>query len=215
MRSFLLEDTPWNLFLAIIPAICAYGLSYGIRHLTLERRRVPWLAWLPVAIVWLLFLPNTCYLLTEWRHFLWDERLPVWTDIHGPTPHYFQLALWSLFFLIYSGCGVLLFTLSVRPISNLLLRMGVARWPLAVPFFLLTAFGVYLGLVLRFNSWDVWTDAQTVLGTAWHSVQDSRVQTAVTFFAGVLWAIYQITDIWVEGFKQRLRDLRLLKASGS
>src|SRR5581483_4924000 len=102
----------WNLFLAAIPVPLAYLLASGAETFTLKRRRVPWLAWLPLAVVWFAFLPNTCYLLTEWRHFLFG---PNFRSLRGAADTnrlvWLSFAKYGLFFLFYSAFGVLCFTL--------------------------------------------------------------------------------------------------------
>ena len=76
-----------DLALAFVPVALAFGIAHGLRRDILRRdilrrdilrrdiltaRRIRWELWLPLLLVWLLFLPNTCYLLTEWRHYLCD-----------------------------------------------------------------------------------------------------------------------------------------------
>jgi uncharacterized membrane protein len=124
------------------------------------------------------------------------------------------MGFWSLFFVLYTGVGVLLFTLSIRPIRNLLRHLRVKVWAVAVPFYLLMSLGVYLGLVLRLNSWDIWTRNQYVLVRSWHAIQEPRVAMVVVFFAVVLWLLFEISDMWVEGFKLRLREWHWLRPEG-
>src|SRR5579871_1566931 len=139
--------TLWNLFLAIIPVATAYLLAAGVRRYTLSRQRVPlsagddkgnidrypqfqrrqrvplW-AWLPLAVVWFAFLPNSCYLLTEWRHFLFDPMFQALRDAAENNALYMvTVAKFGFFFLLYSLAGVLCFTLAIRPIERLLREM--------------------------------------------------------------------------------------------
>src|SRR5258708_31283676 len=107
----------WNIFLAVVPVVCGYTLSAGIKAFTLRGKRLPWIVWLPLALVWLAFLPNTCYLLTEWRHFLAYAHA---TQIHGTIYSNPGVLLEDsrecLLFMGYSAIGILCFTLSIRPI---------------------------------------------------------------------------------------------------
>ena len=60
----------WNLFLAVLPVVLAFVIARGARRDRQATGHVRWGLWAPLAFVWLLFLPNSCYLLTEWRHYL-------------------------------------------------------------------------------------------------------------------------------------------------
>jgi len=70
---FLTQVALWlfgNLTLAVIPILIANALRRGVERDLSTRSRPRWWVWGPVAFVWLLFFPNTAYLLTEWRHYL-------------------------------------------------------------------------------------------------------------------------------------------------
>ena len=65
-------NVAWNLFLAVIPVALAFAIARGARRDMREAGRIRWGLWLPLGVVWLAFLPNSCYLLTEWRQLLRD-----------------------------------------------------------------------------------------------------------------------------------------------
>jgi uncharacterized membrane protein len=204
MRDFLFSDTPWNLFLAIIPVVAGYLLRGGVERWTLVvPRRVPWPVWLPLFLVWFLFLPNTVYLLTEWRHYFWDVRIPVMYELRNPHS-LLVIGGWTLYFVLYSGAGVLTFTLGIRPVRALLRRLGVARWPLAVPFFLLNALGVYLGLIPQWNSWDVLKHFHEIWATSWSTLKQGQDLKNIAFFGLAFWLMFEMTDTWIEGLRLRL-----------
>jgi uncharacterized membrane protein len=195
----------WNLSLAAIPVVAAYLLAAGVQGWTLRRRRVPWPAWLPLALIWFAFLPNTCYLLTEWRHFLFDEHFTGLRDA-AETNRVLMLAVarQGLFFLGYSGFGVLCFALSIRPIERTLREARVPLLPWAIPFFVLTSLGVYLGLIVRLNSWDLVTRPAYVLITAFQALMNPLLLQTILSFAVLLWLLYETVDIWVDGFSTRM-----------
>ena len=88
----------WNVFLAAIPVVAGYALSLGASRFTIKRRIIPWLVWLPLLAVWFAFLPNTCYLLTEWRHFLMDGDMPQRLARADEDPGtMLSVAKWGLF----------------------------------------------------------------------------------------------------------------------
>ncbi len=68
-------STPWNLFLACVP----YGVSLCAAALHRRASRRAWLA-LPLFGLWLLFLPNAPYLLTDFIHLCDNATAQIWFD---------------------------------------------------------------------------------------------------------------------------------------
>ncbi len=172
-----------------------------------RRNLVLWSCLAILSGLWLAFLPNTCYLITEWRHFLElvDSRnlsLRARTD-RGLL---FDINLWALFYLFFSGTGILLFTLAIRPVERLLRQWRVPFLLIAPFLFTLLSLGVYLGLIKRFNSWDLLARP----GAIWTSViavpQRPMLVTSILIFALLLWGLYEAMDIWVDGVKERLQS---------
>ena len=120
----------WNLFLAYIP----YALS---TWLTASPRRMqqPFFRYCFIGI-WLLFLPNTFYILTDLYH-LHDSR-------HRLSPEWFDLAL--IFSCAWNG--LLLGVLSLRHMEK---HFNLPVYPIMA----LNALGIYVGRYLRYNSWDI------------------------------------------------------------
>lgn len=130
----------WNLFLAYVP----YAVTRALirRPQWIESR---WRFGL-LFLVWLLFLPNSFYILTDLFHL----------DYRAPVPLWFDLAL----LLSFAWNGLLLGVLSLRQMERIL-GLFWPRLPVALlaPFLLfLSALGVYLGRYGRYNSWDLFTD---------------------------------------------------------
>lgn len=202
----------WNLFLAAIPVGAAYLLAWGAGALTVRKRRVPWLVWLPLAVFWFAFLPNTCYLLTEWRHFLFDQHFEMLRGNAETNRMKLTVAKYGLFFLLYSGFGVLCFALSIRPVEALLRKAKINPLPWAVPFFFLISLGVYMGLIVRLNSWDIVTRPGYVFDIALNALLNLSLLKTMVFFAALLWILYEVVDIWVDGLMERLARNGLLSA---
>lgn len=188
----------WNLFLAGV----AVGLALAIPPLARRHAQrgdallSPALA--ALVTLWLLFLPNTCYLFTELRHLFEaiDER-DLWTRAHGDGGAKTQLALGLLVSATYVGAGALSFGAAIRPVRALAEQRGIrtGRWmPL---FFVVLALGVYLGLVLRFNSWDAFSEPARVVSAA-VTAASRRTLTLVVGGLG-LWLIYEVVDVWLDG----------------
>ena len=139
----------WNLFLAAIPL--GWSAAFGA---AMTRGRPLWATlWLAL---WLLFLPNAPYLLTDLIHLAPKPNVPEW----------YILAM----LLSCAATGTLLGYISLMEVHAAIeRRFGfTAGWLLALSSLMLCGFGIYLGRFLRWNSWDALTRplefARTVTG---------------------------------------------------
>ena len=130
----------WNLFLAFIP--------YAISEWLYQRIPVIENRWKRLIVLssWLLFIPNSFYIITDLFHLEQFDNAPKWFDL---------LLLFS-----FAWNGLLFGILSVRRIETIITAIYGERYSI---FFLLAvmwlnAFGIYIGRFLRYNSWDVITD---------------------------------------------------------
>ncbi len=208
----------WNLFLALIPVLLAVVIARGARWDLRHRGRVRWAVWVPLAVVWLVFLPNSCYLLTEWRHYLETvTQSPLYREAHGSGEGRLDFLVVTVFYLFYSGAGLLAFFLAVWPLDRLTRRRlgwgGAVLRPLIFP---LCALGVYLGLMSgRFNSWDLLSPARLhqLLGTVGQIFHRPSLLGMIALFGAALWLFYALFDIWMDGLAWRLAHRRAAHAS--
>jgi uncharacterized membrane protein len=142
-KQFLFVFLLWNLFLAAIP----FGLSAAL-HLAARRPKARLL--LPVGAVWLLFFPNAPYLVTDLFHLEPRAGVPYWYDLA-----LIMSCAWNGLMLAYA---------SLMDMHTLVRqRLGFwAGWGFATVALGLSAFGVYLGRYLRFNSWDILSNPFTL-----------------------------------------------------
>jgi uncharacterized membrane protein len=124
----------WNLFLAWIPFVVAIAL------LAVYRRGSRGPELLVLGALWLLFLPNAPYMLTDFVHLGLEHRL-FDTMIIG------AFALTS----VALGFGSLLL---VQLVATRVAGAAVG-WLVALGSLFLSSVGIYLGRVWRLNSWDV------------------------------------------------------------
>jgi uncharacterized membrane protein len=124
----------WNLGLALVPLALAYLVSWA------ARREITWPALPVLGLAWIIFLPNAPYLITDLVHL--DE------GVNGPN-----IVVLSLLAITGLLIGVKSIQLVQRTVERL---FGLAAGRVAVHVIaVLTAFGIYLGRVKRWNSWDV------------------------------------------------------------
>ncbi|TSE08906.1 MULTISPECIES: DUF1361 domain-containing protein [Aquimarina] len=132
----------WNLFLACIP----YGITILI-SLGKTNRFVFWLGF----IIWLLFLPNSPYILTDLQHIRLSTLQSVWFDV--------------LLILSFAINGLIIGFASLWMMQTLLREKFSKTTTNIITYLilLLCGFGIYLGRVLRWNSWDVLQDPTGIL----------------------------------------------------
>lgn len=148
----------WNLFLAWVPYFAA------LRFSTLQSRGSGWFAGAICFCIWLLFLPNAPYIITDFLHLRHKPPIPLWYDL-------------TLLFA-FASTGLLLGLLSLRIIHQALRRQfskGFA-WGIVLISIALSGFGIWLGRFQRWNSWDVITRPDSLLLdlvntlTTWHEL---------------------------------------------
>lgn len=136
----------FNIFLAIVPIV--FGrIMLKNRYLIIK---------IIASSIWLTFLPNTLYLITDIIHFLEDAM--VLSGIYLGVDLFLYLFLMVL--------GVFTFTLSIYPFERLVFQRKKNIKRNIPTFFILNfivGFGMVLGRVQRANSWEVFTDSGKVL----------------------------------------------------
>ena len=135
----------WNLILAWVPYLAAVAATALART---GRRGV-----LPLGVLWLLFWPNAPYIVTDVVHLLRPGAAITWVEV----------TLVALFAATGLALGLASLGLIHRVVAARRGRAaGLALVAVALP---LGAFGIYLGRVHRFNSWDVVADPLGILRT--------------------------------------------------
>lgn len=175
----------WNTFLALIPWVLSLMIFKGRGA---NRRHVLW--WIGSAI-FVAFLPNAPYVLTDVIHLVRfiREGAAMWTVVFILMPQYF------LFMLIGSEA----YALSLMNLGQYLRRQGKGRWVSAmeIGFHALCAFGIYLGRVPRFNSWDLISNPGQILSFITRDIWQPQPLAVmlVTFLAIALiyWPLKHLT----------------------
>jgi uncharacterized membrane protein len=110
--------------------------------------------------LWLLFFPNAPYILTDLKHVGLGSGIPILYDV-----------------LLLSAAA---WTGLILGLTSLFLMHAVARrflgvvnaWVLVIGVLALSSFGIYLGRVQRWNSWDVFVRPDALLadlGSGFHA----------------------------------------------
>jgi uncharacterized membrane protein len=126
----------WNLTLAWVPLLVALAL------LAAERRARPGRELVAIGFVWLLFLPNAPYVLTDFIHLGYEHRV-------------FDSLVIGSFGVVSLALGFASVVLVQGVVTRA--RGALAGWAVAAASLLASSVGIYLGRVQRLNSWDALT----------------------------------------------------------
>jgi uncharacterized membrane protein len=145
----------WNLFLAWIPYVCARAIWRA------GRASAPLALLLPLLAVWLVFLPNAPYLVTDVVH------------LHRHAQGMALVVEVALFGTV-GLAGILLGVAAMQPVHRIVAeRYGAIASRVFPPVIAVAvAFGVYLGRVQRWNSWDFVSTPGKLLHATWSVVGD-------------------------------------------
>jgi uncharacterized membrane protein len=171
----------WNIILAWIPYLAAWLIEKtsgeGTRFLHLG-----------LLILWLSFLPNAPYLITDIMHLRPRPGIPLWYD--------------TFTVFVFAMNGVLLFYASSKKIWNYLKLVNPLLPGFIIPVcFGLCGYGVYMGRWLRFNSWDAFL----------HPFRMSKMMFYHAMQPNHLSLILEVTCLFTILFYMTFRSLMSLK----
>lgn len=136
----------WNLFLAWIPLL----LMVWLLHILVRKR---WSSWqgIAVSVVWLGFLPNSFYMVTDYIHLADAPRVDILYDA-------VMLTSFVLNGLILGYLSLYLFHVELRRrLPSLNVRAVITA------ILLMCSFAIYMGRDLRWNTWDVFLNPAGIL----------------------------------------------------
>lgn len=132
----------WNIILAAVPLALAFAMA------VIPKKSGSYIS---LLILWLLFLPNSFYIITDFKHLTVSR--PDW--VFFDSVMLFCFAIGGIYLGVKSI--VLIKQQWEGTLSN-------KSFKLLLPLlFLACGFGIYLGRVLRWNSWDALQHPQEVL----------------------------------------------------
>ena len=136
----------WNLFLAWVPLLIAFQLQQF--YLRFPKR---YSVILLISCMWLLFFPNSPYIITDLIHLNTGNAVPIWYD--------------AILIFAFALAGLITGFISLYFIHEVLdcFFHKPVNWGIISFVFVLSGYGIYLGRVLRWNSWDLFTRPKLLL----------------------------------------------------
>lgn len=178
----------WNLFLAAVPYLASL---WAEAENALDPQR--WRRLIAPAIIWLLFLPNAPYIVTDLIHL---------HRIRPPIPLWYDAVL--VFTFALAGCLFGVVSLRIMQGRVRTLAGRTVAWIFTLTAIGLCGPGIYVGRVLRWNSWHVLTRpdrmARTVLGALADPLSHWPAIVASAIFATFVLGCYvTCSAFWGEG----------------
>ena len=139
----------WNLFLGYIPYFLSSKLKTAIPG---------YFSFYLLFLGWILFLPNAFYLITDFVHLHYSSR--------------FQFLFDALLLTSFTIAGFYAGIASLYHIHRLLEMKYTAKKSNCIVIIIcyLSSFGVYLGRILRFNSWDILSNPIELFNSIFKSI---------------------------------------------
>ncbi|MVX59287.1 DUF1361 domain-containing protein [Streptococcus danieliae] len=171
----------WNMFLALT------ALDFALLSKVSQNRIFRWGAW----FLWLLFFPNTFYMVTDLIHMHW-----VGDVLYNRAN---QKLFFGFVFAIFFGvlCGVESWRLMRSHFSWKLWQEILATVVLSG----LSSLAITVGRYIRLNSWDVFTRPNLVVHTFLEVFSWQHIIFILGFTALQGMCLFLLADDWVKGRK--------------
>jgi uncharacterized membrane protein len=185
-RSSAHVGLAWNLFLAWLPALGAFTAYNLDRWPT----RLRWPPIIGLSLLWLLFLPNAPYLVTDIIHLRPHPGVPLWYDL--------------ITLVAFAWTGSFLGLVSLF-LMQILVRRAVgnaASWFFVFVVLSLNGLGIYLGRFLRWNSWDVLFDPARLFYSLLEGLSNPMGHLQTIAFAGLFTLLFSAVYLMLLAFTQ-------------
>lgn len=158
----------WNILLAFIP----FFISFILLSLSKEKK-LSKIIFIVGFILWMLFIPNAPYIVTDFIHLGEIRSVPMIYDV----------------FLIFSSAsvGLMLGFHSFFHIEQIIKTKYSPRVTSLIMslIMIIISFGIYLGRFMRFNSWDVFVNHTSLIKNVWKIFSQSTANTEVYLYTGL------------------------------
>ena len=192
MNEYYVAVIFWNILLALTPCLIAWRLStiYYLKKWA-NISQINRLLFILIFFVWLFFFPNTAYLIADIRHLVnYCDKLDFYracADQAWVVPIFFTYAL----------IGVPTFYFGLKRITIVIERLfgKFARRLFPLIIIPVTALGLLLGLVARFNSWEIIYKPLNIVRTALFYLSSKVMLLNLLAYTLMLYFIYYSIDI--------------------
>ena len=170
----------WNLFLALIPLTLSFYLfrPSAIRNL----------AWWAILLVFIAFLPNAPYILTDSIHIIeLSQNRSIWAVILVLIPQY----------VLFIVAGFEAYVISLTKLDNYAADLLAQKYLILLKAIVhsLCVVGIYLGRFERFNSWDFVTKPDTVILTTARDLLNGGKLLSIAIASISIWLLAELVKL--------------------
>ncbi|RFS15225.1 DUF1361 domain-containing protein [Emticicia sp. C21] len=184
----------WNLFLAWVPLFFALVArrSQSSDRISIKFRQP--VIYLCLAL-WLLFFPNSPYIITDLIHLTESQRHILWFD--------------SVSFFIVALAGLTTGLYSMYVAHQIVQRITSKFWAWSILSIsvVLSGFGLYLGRFVRFNSWDLFTDPIFLFRKSFQELQNPLAIQTTMVFSLVVMVLYVSLNLLIPPSYERTKNV--------
>jgi uncharacterized membrane protein len=181
----------WNLFLALIPLILSFWLFRPLQS--------PSGIWWVICLVFMAFLPNAPYILTDTIHIreIMARGYPSSIAILVLIPQY-GVFVWA---------GFEAYAIALMRVDNYLKTIEQEKYLVAINAIAhcLCVVGIYLGRFERFNSWDLVSKPMTVISTTLKDLMEIEHILALAIAFCWLWGLSWLTKRFNSSFFRQIK----------
>ncbi len=171
---------PFNLILAWIPLGVAYSFSQTKNQFKLFF----------LFLLWLVFFPNSPYIITDLIHLKPRNNFPLWFD----SVFLYSFAFTGLMLGMFSA---ILIYRKLKEIFSLTTAKGTMLFAM-----LLSGYGVYIGRFLRWNSWNILTHPFEILGDTLvrllHPFEYPRTYGMTLLIGALLFLVFMVFESFMQ-----------------
>jgi uncharacterized membrane protein len=162
----------WNLFLAWVPFIFT-----KLAQKTATKSKITTIL---LLCVWLLFFPNSPYIITDLLHLNGYKQDILWFD--------------TLLIFLYAATGLLISLNSLHTAQQIFKAyFGKTKtWFILFATTLLSGFGIYLGRYCRLNSWDLFSQPLSLSNKIFHQFENPLALKITLLYGFVVFCLYLI-----------------------
>lgn len=169
-----------NIFLAVIPLLLTFCIVF------LVVKGSPKIFIFLVGLIWLLFFPNAFYMITDLIH---SQKYSFYDNIGYAQTWIPWAGLCQLFMSAFIGCGCGFLSLFMLQKTISIYSKKWLGWLFSVIVLLLSGIAIFLGRVLRFNSWNLFTHPTLLFTTLRDSISSFSI-IFILLFAGFFVCMY-------------------------
>jgi len=184
----------WNLFLAWVPlffALVARRYQSSAQTPVKFRQTITYIC----LGFWLLFFPNSPYIITDLIHLTESQSHILWFDSV------------SFFIVALAGLATGLYSLYVAHQIVQRLTNKFLGWSILTISVILSGFGLYLGRVIRFNSWDLFTDPIFLFRKSFQELQNPLAIQTTLVFSLVVMVLYISLNLLIPPSYERTKNV--------